>query len=139
MATAAPPNRHTVVTVSRMNKQFPKTLYRTPNPEWGISETYEIFLDVFPNPSNPNRCWIVREMHGWYEEQTKTFHHKVETLHPTDAAHFMAIEEAIDAANKQVVSRARQGFHFLFTMNLYHGPWYERFEVVLPGGELKPL
>src|SRR5262249_50873729 len=63
---------------------FPKTVYRTPNPEWGVSEAYEITIEFVPGAPDPQRCWIVRELHGYYEEATKTYHQKVETLHPKD-------------------------------------------------------
>lgn len=118
---------------------FPKTVYRTPTPEYQISETYEITIESFPNPAEPSRCWIVRELHGWYDEATRTFHHKVETLHPTDPKHFMTLEEAQRDADKQVLRRANEGFHFLFTIDYFNPPWYSRFEVVLPSGQIKPL
>jgi hypothetical protein len=53
---------------------FPKAVYRIPNPEWGISEGYEIFIDVVHGAPDPGRCSIVREMHGFYEEETKMYH-----------------------------------------------------------------
>lgn len=118
---------------------FPKTLYRTPTPEYEISEAYEIIIKSAPNPADPARCWIAREIHGWYDEATKTFHHKVVTLHPTDPKHFMTLDEAQKVADKQVLLRAKEGFHFLFTIDYLKQPWYNRFEVVLPSGEIKPL
>lgn len=48
--------------------------------------------------------------------RTKTFHHKVETLHPTDRKHLMTLDAAQKVADKQIVRRATEGFHFLFTM-----------------------
>lgn len=121
------------------NPPFPKTVYRTPTPEAGVSEAYEIFIDVVHGAPDSQRCWIVREIHGYYEEAAKTYHHKVETLHPNEPRHFLTLEEAMRVADQQVLLRARQGFHFLFTMNYNQAPWYSRFEVVLPAGEIKPL
>src|SRR5215472_16863232 len=95
---------------------FPKTVYRTPNPEHGISEDYEISIEPAPGAPDPQRCWIVRELHGYYEEATKTYHQNVETLHPNEPPHFLTLEEAIREADKQVLFRAKEGFHFLFTM-----------------------
>lgn len=118
---------------------FPKTVYRTPNPEWSISEAYEISIEPVPGAPDPQRCWIVRELHGYYEEATKTYHQKVETLHPNDPQHFLTLEEAMREADKQVLFSAKDGFHFLFTMNFDGPPWYSRFEVVLPAGQIKPL
>ncbi len=104
-----------------------------------MSEAYEIGIEAFPNAIDPQRCWIVRELHGYYSATEKKFHYQVETLHPTDQKHFLTIEEAIRQADAQVMLRARSGFHFLFTINRDNAPWYSRFEVVLPGGEIKPL
>ncbi len=120
-------------------KTFPKTVYRTPTPEFGVSEAYEIAIEPVPNSPDPQRCWIVRELHGYYNEQEKKFHFKVETLHPTDSRHFMTLDEAQKDADKQVLLRAKDGFRFLFTRNYYDPPWYDRFEVVLPPGEIRPL
>ena len=119
-------------------KFFPKTVYQKPNPELYISEAYSILIESVPNPADPERCWIVRETHGWYDDRTKTFLHKVETLHPIDPLHFMTNEEAQKAADNQVLLRAKSGFRFLFTMG-DEERWHQRFEVVIPSGEYKPL
>ncbi|MGC2734305.1 MAG: hypothetical protein WA212_10450 [Candidatus Acidiferrales bacterium] len=119
-------------------KFFPKSVYRTPNPEFDISEGYSIFIESFPNRADPARCWIVRETHGWYDDATKTYLHKVETLHPTDTKHFMTFDEVQKAADRQVLLRAKDGFRFLFTIG-NEEPWHKRFEVVIPSGEFKPL
>lgn len=118
---------------------FPKTVYRTPNPEAGVSEAYEIFIDVVHGAPDPQRCWIVREIHGYYDEEKKAFIHKVETLHPNEPQHFLTLEEAVREADQQVWFRAGQGFHFPFTMNYNSPPWYSRFEVVLPSRKIQPL
>jgi len=125
-----------------MNMSWPKTLYRTPNPEWGISEGYEIIIEAFPGPvPDPQRRWFVRELHGWWEEATKTYHYKVETLRPTDPKHFRTINEAAREADEQVLLRAKDGFRFLFTLDYtkQEPPWHTRFEVMLPAGEIQPL
>jgi len=112
---------------------FPKTVYRTPNPEYGVSEAYEILIEPVPRVLG-SRGWVVREIHGYYEEATKTYHHKVETLHPNEPQHFRTFEEAMSVADQQVLFRAKEGFHFLFMMNYNSPPWYSRIEVVLPAG-----
>jgi hypothetical protein len=119
-------------------KFFPKSVYQKPNPELYISESYSIFIESVANTADPARCWIVRETHGWYDDTTKTFLHKVETLHPIDPLHFMTFEEAQKAADRQVLLRAKSGFRFLFTMG-NDKDWHQRFEVIIPSGELKPL
>ena len=118
---------------------FPRTVYRTPNPEFEVSECYEISIHPVPGASDPQRCWIVREFHGYFEEATKTYHYQVETLHPNEPRHFMTFEEVMKAANEQILRRAKDGFCFLFTKNYRNAPWYNRFEVILPSGNLKEL
>lgn len=77
-----------------MKNSFPKTVYRTPNPEFEVSEAYEIFIKPVPGAPDPHGCWIVGEMHGYYDQMTKAFHYKAETVHPTDKRHFLTCEEA---------------------------------------------
>lgn len=124
-----------------MKSSFPKTIFRTPTPEFEISETYEIFIKPVPGVPDPHECWIVREMHGWYDQRTKSFLYKVETLEPADKRHFLTCEEAINQANLHVLLRAKDGFRFLFIMRYTEPspPWYDRLEVLLPDGEYRPL
>jgi hypothetical protein len=86
-----------------------------------------------------NRCWIVREHHGYFEDATKTYHHQVTTLNPTDPRHFLTFEEVVKAANEQVLLRAKDGFRFLFTTTYSGAPWYNRFEVILASGTVQSM
>jgi len=124
-----------------MENSFPKKVFRMPNPQFQVSEMYEISIMPVPGASDPHECWVVREMHGYLDEVTKTFHNVVETLHPDDRLHFLTCEEAINQANQRVLFHARNGFRFLFVMNYAEPtpPWYGRFEVILPAGEYRAL
>ncbi|MGB8474798.1 MAG: hypothetical protein WCE61_12000 [Candidatus Acidiferrum sp.] len=124
-----------------MKNCFPKTVFRTPNPQFEVSEVYEIFIKPVPGAADLHECWIVGETHGWCDEVTKRFHYRVETVEPVDKHSFLTCEEAIYLANEQVLLRAKNGFRFLFVMNYTEPspPWYERLEIILPGGEYRPL
>jgi hypothetical protein len=124
-----------------MRNSFPKSVYRTPNPEFNVSEVYEISIAPVPGVSDQHRCWIVRELHGYYDEKSKTYEQTVETLNSGASAHLFTCDEAIHQANNQVLLRAQNGFRFLFIMNYLEPspPWYERFEVALPEGQYRAL
>ncbi len=124
-----------------MKNSFPKTVFRTPTPEFEVSELYEISIKPVPGAPNPHECWIVREMHGQRDEATKTFHNEIVTVDPTDKRQFLTCEEAINHANERVLALAKNGFRFLFVMNYAEPtpPWYECVEVTLPDGEYKLL
>jgi hypothetical protein len=92
------------------NPPFAKTVYRTPTPEAGVSEAYEIVIDLVHSAPDPRQCWIVREMHGYYDEAKKTYHHKVETLHPNEPRHFLnglgSLQHPVYIPEKPVTFRA---------------------------------
>ena len=118
---------------------FPKTVYRTPNPEFGVSECYEVSIQSVPGAPDPQRCWIVREFHGYFEDATKTYYFQAETLHPSETRYFMAFDDVVKAANQQVRLRAKDGFRFLFTVNYNGAPWYSRFEVILGSDTVRAM
>lgn len=124
-----------------MKNSFPKTLFQTRNPEFEVSETYEISIEPVPGVSDLHECWIVREMYGYFDAATKTFRHVVETLHPIGDRRFFTCAEAINQANERVLFLAKKGFHFLFVTSYTEPtpPWYECLEVVLPSGEYRPV
>jgi hypothetical protein len=92
--------------------------------------------------------WLILSVAGLFgnytaggKEATKTYHYKVETLHPTAPKHFRTIDEAAREADQQVLLRAKDGFRFLFTFDYtkQEPSWHTRFEVMLPAGEIQPL
>lgn len=124
-----------------MINSFPKTLFRTPNPKFEVSEMYEISIEPVPGAIDLHECWIVREMHGYFEETSKTFLNVLETVHPVRNRGFLTCAEAIQEANDRVLFLAQNGFRFLFVTSYSEPtpPWYECVEVVLPTGEYRPV
>ena len=123
-----------------MKNSFPKKVFRTLHPQFEVSETYEISITPIPGAADPHECWIVRQMHGYFDEFTKTFHNVVETLSPAGERQFLTCAEAISEANELVLAHAQNGFRFLFVTRYMDPtpPWYECVEV-LASGEYKPL
>jgi hypothetical protein len=120
-----------------MRAMVPKTVYQTPNPAQDISECYTVWAEVLPEATDPKKQWVVKEKHGYWDErgQPKKFKHEVVTLGPTDPVHWLSVEEAQKAIDKQVSSRANQGFKYLFVHDFYDAPWFRRYEILSDGTE----
>jgi hypothetical protein len=116
-----------------MGINIPKTVFCTPNPERGISESYTVYADVVANANDSKKCWVVKEKHGWFDEQSRTFLNDVVTLGLTGPIHCVALDEAHRIVDQQVLSRAKSGFKYLFVLDQFGAPWYKRYEI-LPDG-----
>lgn len=125
-----------------MNTTVPVTVYKTPDPQQGISELYTIYAQVLPIAPNAERCWVIKEKHGYWDENARDpqqkFKHQVTTLSPEDPMHCLTIEEVHKQIDAQVLVRAKNGFEYMFTLNQFDPPWFTRFQV-LPDGSYKKL
>lgn len=117
------PQRHTV----------PQTLYSTPDPQRQISELYVINAEELATATDPERRWVIKEQHGYWDEQSKKFLLNVVTLRPNDPRHCLTLDEAHTAVERQVMVRVKSGFKYLFEWSPYGPPWFERCEVLLDG------
>ena len=119
-----------------MPPTIPKTVYKTPEPEARVSELYTIFADVLPGATDPTRCWVVKENHGYWDEAetnpTEKFKNRATSLSPTDPKHCVTIHEAFELIDRQVLHRAQSGFRYLFMLNPF-GPPHDRFEIMPDG------
>jgi hypothetical protein len=120
---------------------IPKVVYKTPYPEVRVSEGYTIFADELPEASDAARCWVVREIHGYWDETEpdpkQKFKNKAVSLSPTDPKHCVTIHEAHKIIDEQVLYRARTGFKYLLMLNMM-GPPHDRFEI-MPDGSYREL
>jgi hypothetical protein len=87
------------------------------HPQFEVSEMYEICITPIPGVPNWHECWIVRQMHGYFDEITKTFQSVVETVYHVGERQFLTCADAINHANELVLSHAQNGFRFLFVMS----------------------
>jgi hypothetical protein len=88
-----------------------ETLYKTRTPAIGKSECYE--LSVKALPGRGKRVFAFREVHGWWDESTKTFIHQSTTIDTAEEG--VPIEEAQAMYLKTRTGRARSGFVHSFS------------------------
>jgi len=115
----------------------PKSVYNTPDPEKEISEVYTIYAEMLVEAKDPKKCWVVREKHGYWDENEqepkKRFKNSVTTLSPIDPVHYLSIEDAHKVIDQQVLFRANRGFKYLFVWDPYEAPFYKRYEILASG------
>lgn len=125
-----------------MSVTVPQTVYKTPEPEAFISECYTIFAQVLPGATDPNRRWVIKEAHGYWDEAeldpTAKFKLRVNTLEPTDPQHCVTLDEAQKLVDEQVRFRAKSGFKFLFMRDFFEPRGGKRYEI-LPDGSTREI
>src|SRR6267378_4461422 len=101
---------------------IPKVVYKTPNPEARVSEGYTIFAEVLSGATAPANCWVVKEIHGYWDEAEpdpkQKFKNRATSLSPTDPQHCVTIQEAHKIIDEQVLYRAKTGFKYLLMLNM---------------------
>jgi hypothetical protein len=119
---------------------IPKVVYKVPNPDDNFSELYIVFGEELLTATDPDRIWVVKETHGFWDDADteKKFKKNTDTLSPNDPKHCLSIEEAFEAIDRQVASRARSGFKYMFTRDFFDPPFFKKFEI-LPDGTQREL
>src|ERR1700751_2549170 len=95
--------------MSHHKATIPQVLYNTPDPFTEPSELYKIIAEVLPSATDPIKCWLVTEEHGYWNEATKSFENRANTLKPEDPIHWVSLAEAFKAIEAQVMLRLRAG------------------------------
>lgn len=117
------------------------SIYNTPQPH-REAPLYTLHAEIHPDAVNPNKCWLVVEKFGSWDETEpdpmKKFKCVVSTLSSTDPKDCLTIEEAHDFIRRQLALRASQGFKFLFTLDPFGASWLKEYEV-LPDGSWQEL
>ena len=113
------------------------TVYDTPNPRRGLSPLYTLHAEIHPQATDPQKCWVVMEKFGYWDETEpdpqKKFRNVESTLSSTDPACCLTIEESHEYIKKRVAFRASQGFKYLFILDPFGAPWFRRYEVQSDG------
>jgi hypothetical protein len=125
-----------------INPTIPMTVYKVPDAEAEVSELYTIYADELPTATDPKKRWVVNEIHGYWDEHepdpsVNKFKNKAVTLSPTDPQHCVTIEEAWKIMNNQVLSRAKSGFKYMRTLDMF-GPPHKLYEV-MPDGKYREM
>jgi len=118
-----------VLIMSLQDNTVPQVLYNTRDPLSQPSELYTIDAVKLYAVSDPHKCWVVKEEHGYWDESKKEFLLKAQTLKPTDPKHAVSIEQAFKDVNAQVMVRVKAGFKFQFEWYPYAPPFYHRYEI----------
>lgn len=103
-----------------------ETVYKTPTPEKGKSECYEISV----NPVEGTGLYAFREDHGWWDDPSKAFVHHITTINTVEAA--VTLDEAQSMYEQAKAQLARNGFVHSFSPDYYYGnkPYeYRKIEI----------
>ena len=95
-----------------------ETLYKTDKPtDFANGEYYQIHLDTMIQ--NGKHLFVVRELHGWFDDQQKKNANMTTTLSPEEGVSF---EEAEKLYQKQMKHRAAGGFVHCFFFDPFKNP-----------------
>ncbi len=111
---------------------LPQVLYNVPDPTSELAELYVIYGTTLPAAADPIRRWVVREEHGYWNEEKKTFENKAMTFLPSDPSLCLSIDEIQSEVKKQVMVRVRSGFKYQIEWYPFP-PFHRKFEI-LPDG-----
>jgi hypothetical protein len=107
----------------------PQVLYNTPNPLEQPSELYVINGTILATATDPVKMWVVKEEHGYWDQQQKAFKNRATTLFPNDPRLCVTLEDVHEAVKKQVMLRVRDGFKYQIEWYPYAPPFFHKFEI----------
>jgi hypothetical protein len=123
--------------MSQSKTTVPQVLYNTPNPFSEPSELYLINGIVLESATDPIKCWVVKEEHGYWDEQAKAFKNRAVTLFPNEPHLCATLDQVLEEVKKQVMVRVGYGFKYQFEWDPFAPPFYNKYEI-LPDGSRKP-
>jgi hypothetical protein len=115
------------------NNTVPQVLYNTADPHSQPSELYVVNGTTLPTATDRIKCWVVKEEHGYWDEETKQFKIRTTTLHPTEQQYCFSLDEIHDEIHRQVVSRVKEGFKYQVEWYPYKLPFYRKYEIAADG------
>jgi hypothetical protein len=115
--------------MSLHNNTVPQVLYNTSDPHSKPSELYVINGTVLEGATDPGRIWVVKEEHGYWDEQEKAFKNRAQTLYPNDPRFCVSLKEIHDEVKKQVMVRVRHGFKYQFEWDPFAPNFFRKFEI----------
>lgn len=111
------------------NNTVPQVLYNTRDPHSQPSELYIINGTVLASATDPVRRWVLKEEHGYWNEQEKAFLNRATTLFPDDPRLCVSLGDIHEAVEKQVMLRVRDGFKYQMEWYPYEPPFFRKFEI----------
>src|SRR5260370_13884423 len=115
--------------MSPHNNTMPHVLYNPRDPHLKPSELYVINGTILETATDPIKCWVVKEEHGYWDEQAKAFKNRAQTLFPNDPSLCVSLEEVHGEVKKQVMVRVRHGFKYQLEWDPYEPPFYHKYEI----------
>jgi|SRR5215831_9093171 len=116
---------------------IPQVLYNTPDPMSQPSELYVINGTIPDTATDPIKRWVVKEEHGYWDEEEKAFKNRALTLLPNEPHLFLSLEDVLEEVKKQMMVRVRRGFKYQLEWYPYEPPFFRKFEIQ-PDGTRKP-
>ena len=113
---------------------IPQVLYSIPDPHSAPSELYVINGTILDTATDPVKCWVVKEEHGFWDEATRKFWNRAKTFHPNDPNDCLSITDVLVEVEKQVMRRVREGFKYQLEWDPMAAPqWYRKYEIAPDG------
>jgi hypothetical protein len=119
--------------VSLNDNTVPQVLYNTPDPHSKPSELYVINGTILPTATDPIKRWVIKEEHGYWDEETKQFKIRAKTMHPTEHQYCFSIDDIHGEIKRQMMSRVKEGFKYQLEWYPYELPFYRKYEIALDG------
>jgi|ERR1700728_3772193 len=120
--------------MSLNNNTIPQTLYNTPDPFSRPSELYVIHGTKSDACKDPNKRWVIKEEHGYWDEATGRFLLRATTLLPNHPKHCMSLEEVFEEISKQVLRRVSEGFKYQLEWDpMVPPPFFVKYELSMDG------
>jgi hypothetical protein len=107
----------------------PQVLYDTPDPFTKPSELYVINGTILETATHPTKRWVVKEEHGYWDEQKKSFENRARTLYPNDPTLCVSVEKVHAEIKKQVMVRVRHGFKYQLEWDPFAPNYFLKFEI----------
>ena len=108
---------------------LPQVVYNTSDPHSKPSELYLVHGTILPTATDPVKRWVVKEEHGYWDEQEKAFKVRVTTLLPIEPQYCVSLEDIHAEVKKQVMVRMRSGFKYQMEWYPYEPPFFRKFEI----------
>lgn len=119
--------------MSLQDNTVPQVLYNTPDPNSQPSELYVVNGTILTTATDPVKCWVIKEEHGYWDEATKQFENRAKTLHPTEQQHCFSVSDIHHEIERQVMLRVKEGFKYQLEWYPYEPPFYRKYEIALDG------
>ena len=121
--------------MSHHRATIPQVLYNTPDPFREPSELYKLIAEVLPSATDPIKCWLLTEEHGYWNEATTSFENRATTLKPEDSIHCVSLDEVFKAIEAQVMLRVRSGFKYQLEWDPMSPTHFRKFEIQPDGAK----